>query len=152
MSTTSNIFNIFKPQETYTIDQFIQCQSDEEINYHNFSYIDKYGNIEYSTYNILSDYIEELRDDYGKLIILDKDQLVKYEYNPKLLCYDIYGNGELAFIILLLNDMCNIKEFNKNKIIMLTKADMANITKWIYNSNKKAMEIYNEKNNNHTNN
>ena len=35
---------------------------------------------------------------------------------------------------------------------MLTKADMANITKWIYNSNKKAMEIYNEKNNNDINN
>ena len=29
------------PQETYTIEQFIACQSNEEINYKNLSFIDK---------------------------------------------------------------------------------------------------------------
>ena len=144
---SSSIFNTLKPQDTYTIEQFIQCQSDEEINYYNFSYVDQYDNIKYSTYNILSDYLDELREDYAKTIILDKDQLLKYMYRPKLLCYDIYGNWELAFIILLLNDMCDVKDFTKNKILMLNKEDMSNITKWIYNSNKDAIAIYNEKNN-----
>ena len=116
----SNIFNTLKPQDTYTIEQFIQCQSDEEIDYHNFSYIDRYDNIEYSTYNILSDYLDELREDYAKTIILDKDQMVKYMYRPKLLCYDVYGNTELAFIILLLNDMCNVKDFTRDRVLMLT--------------------------------
>jgi hypothetical protein len=143
----SNIFNTLKPQDTYTIEQFIQCQSDEEIDYHNFSYIDRYDNIEYSTYNILSDYLDELREDYAKTIILDKDQMVKYMYRPKLLCYDVYGNTELAFIILLLNDMCNVKDFTRDRVLMLTKDDMSDVTKWIYNSNKNAIAIYNGKNN-----
>lgn len=144
----SDIFNTLKPEDTYTIEQFIQCQSDDEINYHNFSYIDQYDKIQYSTYNIISDYLDELRDDYAKTIILDKDEMEKYKYRPKLLCYDIYGNGELAFIILLLNDMCSVKEFTKNKILMLTREDMSNVTSWIFNSNKDAIETYNEKNNN----
>ena len=29
------------PSETYTIDQFIACQSDTDINYKNLSFVDK---------------------------------------------------------------------------------------------------------------
>jgi hypothetical protein len=145
--SSSNIFNVTKPEDTYTIDQFIECQSDEEVNYYNFSYVDQYDNMKYSTYNVISDYLDDIREDYAKTVTLDQNQLLKYMYRPKLLCYDIYGNSELAFIILLLNDMCNVKDFNKSKILMLTKSDMSDITKWIYNSNKDAIAVYNEKNN-----
>ena len=30
------LYNYLKPQNTYTIDQFIQCQSDTSICYNNF--------------------------------------------------------------------------------------------------------------------
>ena len=72
--------------------------------------------------------------------------MFKYIYKPKLLCYDIYGNGELAFIIMEINDMCNVKDFTKDLLLMPTKENMKLITKRIYNSDKNDIEIYNEKN------
>lgn len=144
----NSVFNILKPHLTYTLEQFIQCQSDEIVCYNNLSFIDQYDNIKFNTYNVLSDYLEEIREEYCQTVILDKDQLVKYMYRPKLLCHEIYGNGELAFIVLLINDMCDVKDFNKNTLLMPTKNNMAEITKHIYNASKQAIDIYNEKNKN----
>lgn len=145
---TRDIFNYSRPQYTYTLDQFIQCQSDTVICYNNLSFIDQYDNIKFNTYNVLSDYIDDIRQNYCLTITLDKDQLNKYKYRPKQLCYDIYGNGELAFIILLINDICSIKQFKKDKLLMPTKENMNIITKRIYNANIKAITTYNEKNKN----
>ena len=69
-------------------------------------------------------------------IKLNTDQLFKYMYKPKLLCHDIYGNGELAFIIMEINDICNIKEFTKDTLLMPTKDNMNLITSRIFNSDK----------------
>ena len=145
---TRDIFKYRRPQYTYTLDQFIQCQSDTVICYNNLSFIDQYDNIKFNTYNVLSDYIDDIRQNYCLTITLDKDQLNKYKYRPKQLCYDIYGNGELAFIILLINDICSIKQFKKDKLLMPTKENMNIITKRIYNANIKAITTYNEKNKN----
>lgn len=134
-----------QPQETFTIDQFISCQSDSAINYNNLSFLDiiNEDNIVFNTYNVLSDYIDEIRDKCV-LITLNEEQMYKYKYRPKLLCYDIYGNSELAFVILVINDMYNAKNFTKNKILMLNKTDMNDIMKYIYNSNKQAISDYND--------
>lgn len=142
----NSFFSFQKPQNTYTLDQFIACQSDTSICYNNLSFIDQYDNIKYNSYNVLSDYLTEIREDYCKKVKLSDDQLQKYKYSPKLLCYDIYGNTELAFIILIINDMCSIKDFTKNVLLMPTKDNMKLITKYIYNSNKSAISLYNEKN------
>ena len=142
------------PSETHTTLAFIKSGNKSESNnaYPDFSYIEtRDRSFEFIIRNIINDYVYELKE-LSIEVKLTTDEIYKYKYNPKRLASDVYGSTKLFFIILLLNDMCNIKEFNKNKVIMLTKADMANITKWIYNSNKKAMEIYNEKNNNDTNN
>ena len=142
------LYNYNKPQNTYTIDQFIQCQSDTNVCYNNLSFIDQRNSIKYNTYNVLSDYIDEIREDYCMKIKLDKDQMFKYKYKPKLLCYDIYGETELAFIILIINDMCSVKDFTKDLLLMPTKDNMKLIINRIYNSNKKDIEVYNEKNKN----
>ena len=145
-SQLANIYNFQKPYNTYTLDQFIACQSDSSICYNNLSFIDQYNGIKFNTYNVLSDYIDEIRENYCMTIKLNKDQLFKYMYKPKLLCYDIYGNGELAFIIMEINDMCNIKEFTKDTLLMPTKDNMNLITSRIFNSDKDDIEVYNEKN------
>ena len=134
-----------KSHLTDTLDQYIACQSDTSFCYNNLSFIDRNGNIDYNTYNVVRDYIDELRDEYCKTVILTDEQVFKYKYKPKLLCFDIYGNGELAFLILLINDMYNAKQFTKNKLLMPTKAVMAEITKYIYNSNKNSIADYNDK-------
>lgn len=141
-----------KPYDTYTIDQFIACQSDEEVCYNNLSFIDTvhYPDIgtemHYNTYNVISDYIDELRDEYSVIVVLSDNELDKYIYRPKLLCHDIYGNGELAFIILSLNDICSTKEFTKNKLLMPRKSVMKEISKYLFNANRMAISKYNNKN------
>ena len=81
-------------------------------------------------------------------IELDYKQMAKYKYRPKLLCNDVYNDGELFFIILIINDMYTIKDFTKKKLLMPTKNNMNEIIKRMYNSNKQAISIYNEKNKN----
>ena len=146
MGAATYLFNYLKPEETYTIDQFIECQSDDNACYNNLSFIDEHDGIRFNTYNVLSDYIYEIRENYCMTIKLDSAQLFKYMYKPKLLCNDIYGNGELAFIILEINDICSIKEFNKEILLMPTKENMNLITSRIFNSDKNDIKIYNEKN------
>lgn len=136
-----------KSHLTDTLDQYIACQSDTSFCYNNLSFIDRVGNIDYNTYNVIRDYIDEIRNEYCKIVVLSDEEMFKYKYKPKLLCFDIYGNGELAFLILLINDMYNAKQFTKNKLLMPTKNDMANITKYIYNSNKNIIADYNDKTN-----
>ena len=135
-----------KPQNTYTLDQYIACKSDTTMCYHNLSFVDKHGNINYDTYNVLSDYIDEIRNEYCVTVELSKDELNAYKYRPKLLCYDIYGNGELAFIILIINDMCNVKDFKKKKILMPKKATMTEMIRYLFNANRSSISTYNKKN------
>lgn len=133
-----------KPQNTYTIDQYIACQSNDVMCYHNLSFVDIHDNFKYDTYNILTDYIDEIRDEYCLRVVLNDKQMEKYKYKPKLLCYDIYGNTELAFIILFINDMSSVKEFTKKTLLMPSKEQMNNLTKYLYNSNKNAIQLYNK--------
>ena len=146
MSQYASIYGYLNPEDTYTLDQFIECQSDDVVCYNNLSFIDEHDGIRFNTYNVLGDYIDEIKENYCIAIKLNKDQMFKYIYKPKLLCYDIYGNGELAFIIMEINDMCNVKDFTKDLLLMPTKENMKLITKRIYNSDKNDIEIYNEKN------
>lgn len=140
-------YNYQKPQNTYTIDQFNACGSDTVMSYHNLSFVDIANGIAYDTYNVFSDYIDEIRDEYCVLITLNDKQMDKYIYRPKLLCWDIYNNTELAFIILLLNDMCNIKDFKKKKIYMPRKDTMAELIRYLFNANRSVIQSYNNKKN-----
>ena len=146
MATSTSVVSSYSYQQaatTYTLDDFIACQSDTMICYNNLSFIDHDDdyNIDFAIWNVCSDYIKEIQD-MCKTIVLSDDQLAKYMYRPKLLCYDIYSNGELFFIILMINDMYSIKQFTKQTLLMPTKTDMSSITKQLYNSNKTALQEY----------
>lgn len=138
-----------KPSLTYTIEQFIACQSDTEMSYNSLSFIDSINysfmneKINYSTYNAVSDYLKEIRDEFCLRVELNEKELTKYMYRPKLLCHDIYGNGELAFIILLINDMYCVKQFTKSSLLLPTKENMVQLCKYLFNANKKAIQNYN---------
>ena len=74
---------------------------------------------------------------------LSTEEYLKYRYKPKLLCRDIYGNGEVYFVILLLNGRIDIKDFDTNELLMLRVADMNNLLTQIYNAEYKWMNEYN---------
>lgn len=137
-----------KPNFTSTIDQYISCKSSDNMCYHKLSFIDKHGDIEYDTYNVLSDYIDEIKDEYCVVVKLSNDEMAKYKYRPKLLCFDIYGSTELAFIILIINDMSSVKQFTKNTLYMPRRDIMQELIRYLINANNSAINAYNSKNNN----
>ena len=133
------------PQNTSTIEEFINSGSGITITYYNLSFNDMLSNgTVVSVHNVVSDYLDELKD-AAVYVSLNQDQQFKYMYKPKLLCSDLYGNPELYFIILLLNDMADVKEFTKPVIRMLSKNSMSELLTRIYNAEKQAISNYNNK-------
>ena len=60
-------------------------------------------------------YFDYLRDICYKRTLTDKE-LLKYRYQPKMFCYDNYGSTELWSLLLKMNHMTSITEFNKKTI------------------------------------
>lgn len=133
------------PALTTTIEEFIDSGAGITITYPSLSFTDMLSNGTWvSVHNTINDYIDEIRS-LCVNVKLTQDQQFTYHYKPKLLCYDIYGNPELYFIILLINDMADVKEFTKSSVKMLRKSDMSELLTLIYNAEKKAIANYNNK-------
>ena len=131
------------PQATRTIAQFIEAGKGVTVTYYNMSFSEILSNgTHVSTLNVISDYLTELRN-ACVTVELSKEEQNAYFYKPKLLCYDIYGNPELYFIILLINDIADVKEFTKPSIKMLSKEHMNTLISYIYNAEKNAMDEHN---------
>ena len=133
------------PQNTTTIEEFIESGKGISITYPTLSFLDTMSNgTQVSVLNVINDYIPELKN-ACITVELSKEEQNAYFYKPKLLCYDVYGNPELYFIILLLNDMADVKEFTKPNILMLRKSHMSMALSQIYNAEKEAINGYNTK-------
>lgn len=131
------------PAKTSTIAEFISFKNSDDISYNNLSFRDKYDNIIYPIKNIIDDYIDELMELTVNITLNDQEYL-KYKYKPKILANDIYGNSELDFIILAINNICNMKEFDMQTIKLIKDEDLDNFLTSIYNANKNDLDIYNE--------
>ena len=134
------------PGKTTTIAEFISFKNDDIISYNNISFRDKYDNIEYPVKNIIDDYIDELMELTVEVTLSDKEYL-KYRYRPKLLANDVYENPELDFLILRINGVCNMKEFDSKTIKLVKVSDLDEFLTTIYNANKEDMDIYNANSN-----
>lgn len=134
------------PQETTTIEEFIESGKSISIDYMDLSFINRLSNGTWITVlNVINDYMSELKN-ACVIVELTEAQQWAYYYKPKVLSYDIYGNPELYFIILLLNDMADVKEFTKPRLRMLRKDHMSMLLSYIMNSEAKAISSYNDKN------
>lgn len=134
------------PQETTTIEEFIESGKSVSVDYMDLSFLDKVSNGTWvSVLNVVNDYMTELKN-ACVTVELSEAQQWAYFYKPKVLCYDIYGNPELYFVILLLNDMADVKEFTKPKLKMLRKDHMSMLLSYIKNSEARAIDAYNDKN------
>ena len=133
------------PQKTTTIEEFIESGNGVTLTYFNLSFLDMVSNGSWvALLNAVSDYMDELRN-AAVNVELTYEQQLAYFYKPKLLCYDVYGNPELYFIILLMNDMADVKEFTKPVIKMLKKEHLSELMGYIYNAEIAAMKTYNNK-------
>lgn len=134
------------PQDTTTIEDFVASGAGVTITYPALTFRDQLSNGTYvAVHDVINDYLTELRNACVNVKLSVEEQW-KYLYKPKLLCLDTYGNPELYFIILLINDMADVKEFNKTTIKMLQKNYMSELLTLIYNAERKAISEYNDRN------
>ena len=125
------------PEKTATIEEFIDMGDTDDITYANFSILVKCigenSIVQYAQDNIIYDYLPELNERTVTLTMTD-NEFIKYRYKPKLLAYDLYGSTEVYFVIMALNGMCNIKDFNKKKLKLLYKSDLLELLNEIYSA------------------
>lgn len=134
-----------RPEKTYTIEEFIDCYNASDISYESTSLIQQvHGNIMIA-YNIFNDYIDELND-LAVYVTLSNEEYNKYLYRPKLLAYDLYGSTELFFLILMLNNICNVKEFDFKRLKLLKVDDLQKFISAVYNSEKYTLSLNRTKN------
>lgn len=123
-----------------TLQSFIELGDLNTFTNYKFSILEKIGNLELPIHNILEhDYLDELKSislDYE----LDDEEFRRYKYRPNLLAYDLYGDPELYFIILLINDMVVKKEFDRQKIKIIEKEHLFTLLNAIYNAQVEYIE------------
>ena len=133
------------PKDTATLEEFIEAGASVTISYDNLSLSDKIGNIRFPIYNIVNDYLNDLIA-LSVTVEFSLEEYNKYKYKPKLLASYLYGNPETFFIILMLNNICSIKDFDFKKLKLLSKQNMSDLIGNIYNTERTMLEAYNEKN------
>ena len=134
-----------KVNKTYTLDQFADSKSSNDISYYSMSLLEKdpENNIEYDVFNVVSDYMNELKA-MANEVTLTESEYYTYRFKPKLLAHYLYGNGELYFIILWLNDMWSVKDFNLRTIRLINNKDLSEALSSINASEKSFIKAYNE--------
>lgn len=136
--------SIYKEAQA-TLDQFIRNKPSNQMSYYSLSLLetDTKHKITYDVYNVLSDYLPELKE-MSEEITLNEKEYYTYRFRPKLLADYLYGNGELYFIILWLNDMWSVKQFDQRKIRLISKSKLSEALSSVNASEKKFIQTYNE--------
>lgn len=133
----------YLPENTYTLEGFIAAGRSITISYDSLSYKERLSNgTEISILNVINDYLPELKE-LESTVLLDEAQYRKYRFKPKLLCRDVYGNPELYYIILLLNRIIDVKEFDFKKVKMIRVDALNTVLSYIYNAEKDDIKAYN---------
>jgi hypothetical protein len=127
---------IANPANTYTLEDFVATGQSDQLTYSRFSIIEEINGVKFASYNILSDYIKELKQICIKIPKknITQAQLARYKYNPDLLAYDIYGSTELDFVIMQMNGIIDPKDFDLPTLKLVYKSDLANIMNRIYSA------------------
>ena len=122
---------ISNPALTYTLDDFISMQISDDMTYYNFSILEVIDGVEHLDSNLVEIYLEELKSQC-RPVQFSEEELKKYKYNADLLAYDLYGSVQLDFVILLLNDMYDPKEFTKKNVILPHSSKLAKFLNDVY--------------------
>lgn len=120
-------------KDSYTIEDNISNGSTSVINYYNTSILQKIGDIEYASDNIINDYLEELIDNSTTVELSDLE-FIKYIFRPDLLSYDVYGTMDFDFVILAINGICDPKDFDRKKIKLPSSDILDVLLNYIYNA------------------
>lgn len=115
--------NTIAADKTITVQDFIALRPSDEITYYNYSILQYLKGFDMFITNILYDYEDELNDIAVTLKLTDLEK-AKYKYQPGLLSYDIYGSTECKFILMMLNNIIDPKEFDFNRVKVIRPSDL----------------------------
>lgn len=132
---------------TYTIEEFIASKDSDEITNDRFVIAKYLNGIELPITNLLYDYEDELNSMTVK-VKLSELEMIKYRYKPFLFAYDVYGSVETEFLILMLNNIIDPKDFDFNPIKVVPKSTLIALLgriisineNYIYNVNSRKNE------------
>ena len=122
----ANYYSTTKADATVSIQDFIALRNSDEITYYNYSILEYLNGYDMFITNLLYDYEDEIND-LDVTIKLTNIERAKYRYKPYLLAYDIYGSTETKFILMMLNNIIDPKEFDFETIRALRPADLARL-------------------------
>lgn len=129
------------PSKMHTLEEFASTGKEStSLDYYKTSILAGDSIVHYSIDNVVYDYIDELKELAEELTLTD-EQFSKYKYDGVfLLAYYLYGNRELAFIILLINGIYDSKQFNKRKVKLIRKEILMNFLNQVYNAEKEYIQ------------
>jgi len=104
----------------YTIQDLIELGKENSLNLENTNILAKnnHCDITYPIHNILRDSYRPIILRYCKEITLDDEALEFYKYNPKKMSFNLYGGVELWHLLLWINNMTSITQFNRKKLLI----------------------------------
>ena len=126
------------------LDDFVAYGKTLTISYQNLSLTEIFNDIKFPMFNIIQDYIEELKDEAITITFTDKEYY-KYKYKPRLLSAYLYGSTEFFAIILQLNDIASEKEFTKKSIKLIPADTMKSLLEKIYIAEQNYLTSYNSR-------
>ena len=131
------------PAVTYTLSDFVEMGSQDELTYSNFAILRYKMQTEFAEQNILDYYLQELKNLCIKVTEFTEEEIVKYKYAPDMLAYYLYGSTQLDFIILLCNGIIDPKEFDfKRNYLLLPRASILNeFLSRVYNTESTWLDI-----------
>lgn len=123
-----------KSDQTYSVQQFIDKRSSDEITYHNYSILMYSKGVEFPITNILYDYDDEIAESSVYVRLTDQE-FAKYKYKPWLLAFDMYGSVETVFIVLQLNGILADREFDFKRVRLIDPSLLSDLLGRIYSAN-----------------
>lgn len=122
MSTTSTM----SADLAISVQDFIALRTSDEITYYNYSILEYLNGFDMFITNLLYDYQDEL-DDIAVTVELSGEERAKYRYKPYLFAYDIYGSTETKFIIMMMNNIIDPKEFDFDKVKVIPYSSLITV-------------------------
>lgn len=103
-----------------TISEYSKAYSDTDITFNSLHYKEKDSVDDSTSLILLNDSIlDKYRNDLAEKIVtktLTNEEINKYQYNPKRLSFDLYGTTELWGLLLEINQLQSVTEFNINPV------------------------------------
>ena len=115
--------NTISADKTISVQEFIALRPSDEITYYNYSILQYLKGFDMFITNLLYDYEDELNDLMVILQLTEKEK-AKYRFKPDLLAYDIYGSTECKFILMMMNNIIDPKEFDFNRVKVIRPGDL----------------------------